>query len=65
MKLFSPEEFEKYHFKAAIPARNKYMIDNASIAVCYVNHGWGRAAQTYRKAIKKNLKIINLGTYEV
>ena len=64
-EIIYPEGFEKYHFKAAIPARNKYMIDNASIAVCYVNHGWGGAAQTYRKAIKKNLKIINLGTYEV
>ena len=63
-EIIYPEGFEKYHFKAAIPARNKYMIDNASIAVCYVNHGWGGAAQTYRKATKKNLKIINLGTYK-
>ena len=63
-EIIYPEGFEKYHFKAAIPARNKYMIDNASTAVCYVNHGWGGAAQTYNKALKKNLKIINLGTYK-
>ena len=46
-----PEGFEKYHFKAAIPARNKYMIENSAYAVCYVDHGWGGAAQTYAKAI--------------
>lgn len=58
-----PDGFEKYHFKAAIPARNRFMIDNAAFAVCYVNHGWGGAAKTYERAIKKNLYIINLGNY--
>ena len=59
-----PDGFEKYHFKAAIPARNKYMVDNSQYAICYITHGWGGAAQTYERAKKKNLKIINLGTYE-
>lgn len=59
-----PDGFEKYHFKAAIPARNKYMVDSSQYAVCYITHGWGGAAQTYERAKKKNLKIINLGTYE-
>lgn len=59
--IIYPEGFEKYHFKAAIPARNRYMVDNAAFAICYVNHGWGGAAQTYERAIKKNLIIINLG----
>jgi len=56
-----PEGFEKYHFKAAIPARNKYLIDNSAYALCYVTHGWGGAAQTYERAVKKGLTIINLG----
>ena len=56
-----PEGFEKYHFKAAIPARNRYLVDNAAYALCYVTHGWGGAAQTLERAQKKGLTIINLG----
>ncbi len=60
-----PEGFEKYHFKVAIPARNRYMVDNAAYAICYVNHGWGGAAKTYERAIKKKLNVLNLGTYRM
>ncbi len=60
--IIYPQDFEKYHFKAAIPARNRYMVNHAQVAVCYVNHDWGGAAKTYAYAIKKGLKIINLGT---
>lgn len=59
-EIVYPDGFEKYHFKAAIPARNKYMVDNSAYAICYVAHGWGGAAQTYQRAIKQNLTIINL-----
>lgn len=59
-----PEGFEKYHFKAAIPARNKYLVDNSAYALCYVTHGWGGAAQTYARAVKKGLTVINLGEKE-
>ena len=55
------EGFEKYHFKAAIPARNRYLVDNAAYALCYVTHGWGGAAQTLERAQKNGLTIINLG----
>lgn len=53
--IIYPEGFEKHHFKAAIPARNKYMVDNAAFAICYVTHGWGYAAKTYERAKKRNL----------
>lgn len=59
--ILYPEGFEKYHFKAAIPARNKYMVNNSGYAICYVTHGWGGAAQTYKIAKKKGLKIIDIG----
>ena len=52
--------FEKYHFKAAIPKRNRYLIDNSAYAVCYVKHGWGGAAQTYEVAKKRNIEIIDI-----
>lgn len=59
-EIIYPDGFEKYHYKSAIPARNRYMVDNAAYAICYVNHGWGGAAKTYEIAVKKQLKIINL-----
>lgn len=59
--IIYPEGFEKYHFKAAIPKRNNYLIDNSSYAICYVTHGWGGAAQTLERAIKKGLTVINIG----
>ena len=59
--IIYPEGFEKYHFKSAIPARNKYLIENSSAALCYVTHSWGGAAQTLERAQKKGLHIVNLG----
>ncbi len=56
-----PEGFEKYYFKAAIPARNKYLIDNSAYALCYITHDWGGAAKTYERAKKKGLTVINIG----
>ena len=60
-----PDGFEKYHFKAAIGARNKWMVNQSQLAICYVDHDWGGAVETFRYAVKKNLEIINLGSYEV
>lgn len=59
--IIYPEGFERYHFKAAIPARNRYLVDNSQYVVCYVTHGWGGAAKTLDLAQKKGLRIINLG----
>lgn len=55
-----PEGFEKYHFKAAIVARNRYLVKQSAYALCYVHHGWGGAAKTYTYAKKYRLNIINL-----
>ncbi len=57
-----PEGLEKYHFKSAIIARNKYMIENSSHAVCFVSYTFGGAIQTYKKAVKKGLIIKNFGS---
>lgn len=61
-----PEGFEKYHFKAAITARNKYLVDNSSYAICYVTTDSFKsgALETYKRAVKKGLTVINLGGYE-
>ncbi len=60
-EIIYPDGFEKYHFKAAIPKRNKYLVENSSAAVCYVTHDWGGAAKTLEMAYKKGLRVINLG----
>lgn len=59
-EIIYPENFEKYTYKSAIPARNKYMVNNSDVAICYVNHGWGNAAKTYKIAKRKGLQIINI-----
>lgn len=62
-EIIFPDDFEKYSFKAAIPQRNRYMVKKSSIAICYINHGWGNAVNTYIYAKNKKLKIINLSEY--
>ena len=62
--IIYPDGFEKYNFKSAIPARNRYMVDNSGYAICFVTHSWGGAAKTYERAKKKKLQIINLGAKE-
>lgn len=60
-EIIYPEGFEKYHFKAAILQRNRYMVMESAYALCYVTHGWGGAARTFEYAKKQGLYIINLG----
>ena len=47
-------------FKTAIPKRNRYMVDNASTAICYVTHISGGAYKTYQLAEKKKMNIIDI-----
>ena len=61
-----PEGFERYHFKAAITARNKYLVDNSAYAICYIvtDTRKSRALETYKRAVRKGLTVINLGGYK-
>lgn len=56
-----PEGFERYHFKAAIGARNRYLVEKSAYALCYVTHDWGGAAKTYALARKNNLTLLHVG----
>lgn len=60
-EIIYPDGFEKYHFKAAILQRNRYMVKESAYAICYVTHGWGGAAKTFEYAKKQGLHIVNLG----
>ena len=59
-EILYPDGFEKYHFKAAIPKRNRFLVDNSKYAICYVTHGWGGAAQPYEYAKKHGLNIVDI-----
>lgn len=54
-----PEGLEKFYYKAAIIKRNEYMVDTSDIALCYV-YTLGRSAKTYKRAVEKGVKIIDL-----
>ena len=58
-----PDEFTPHYFRGAIPKRNQIMVDNASVAICYVGHSSKGSAKTLDYAKKKNLKVYNI--YEI
>ncbi len=39
---------------------NQYMVDKADFLICFINRGWGGAAQTLDYAKKKGIKVINI-----
>ena len=47
-------------YKTAIPKRNRYMLQSASTAICYITHISGGAYNTFKLAEKKKLAIINI-----
>lgn len=59
-EIIYPDGFEQYHFKAAIPKRNRFLVDNSQYTICYVKYSWGGAVQTYKYAKRKELVIIDI-----
>lgn len=43
-----------------IQIRNRYMVDKASLLICFVDHESGGAYQTLKYAKKQRKSIINL-----
>lgn len=41
-------------------ARNRYLVDNSSVCICYLTERSGGTAYTVEYALKKGLKTINL-----
>lgn len=58
--IFCPQELEACHYKAAIPARNRYMVDRSAYALCYVTRSSGGAARTYAYAVTRRLTRIDV-----
>ena len=40
------------------------MVDKADYIICFVDHDWGGAYQTYKYAKRKGKKILNLAIFE-
>ncbi len=55
-----PGGIEAVPKRFAISWRNKWMLRESQIVVCYITHTWGGAAQFVEYAKRKNREIINL-----
>ncbi|MBO5653137.1 MAG: DUF1273 family protein [Clostridia bacterium] len=49
-----------HYFTGCMQARNRYMVDRASVCVCYMTKTSGGTAGTGRYAEKKGLPVVNL-----
>ncbi len=63
-KTVFPDVLENTPRKYAIIKRNNYMIDNSDYIVCYVENSFTNAYTFVKRAIRKNLKIKNIGSYK-
>ncbi len=55
-----PDGLDGLHYKTAITARNKWMVDRADVIIGYVNRDFGGAYTAMRYAKGKPIEIINL-----
>ncbi|HCJ01681.1 MAG TPA: hypothetical protein DIC18_01275 [Clostridiales bacterium] len=53
-------ELENVPKRYAIVYRNRWMIRNSDIVVCYIDHTWGGAYKTYKYALNKKKTVINV-----
>ena len=53
-------ELEKIPQKFAITYRNRWMVDSADIIFAYITREWGGAYTSYKYALSKGKRLINL-----
>lgn len=61
-ETFLPEGIESAPKRFATSWRNKWMVRESQVVVCYITHSWGGAAQFVEYAEKQGKEIINLAT---
>ena len=54
-----PEGIECVHPRYAISWRNRWMVDQSDLVICYVARSWGGAVQFVKLAERKGKVIIN------
>lgn len=57
--IIIPPEIIGIHYKAAIKARNRWMVDNSDLIICYIIRNYGGAADAVKYARHKEKRIIN------
>lgn len=60
-----PCVLENVPLRFAINKRNMYMIEQSQYMVCYINNTFSNSYRFVSKAINKNLKVFNIGKYEI
>ena len=55
-----PECIGKTHPKGAITKRNKWMVEEADLVICFIEREQGGAYSAYKYAQKQGIEIINL-----
>ena len=53
-------DIEDKPLRFAISYRNKWMVENADVLICYIDHDWGGAYQAYLHAKRRKKIIYNL-----
>lgn len=59
-ETFLPEGIETVPKRFAISWRNKWMVRESSVIICYITHSWGGAAQFVEYAKRQGKEVINL-----
>ena len=54
------ESQEKMHYKAAIAARNRWMVENCDLLLCFVEHNSGGAYKAMQYANMRGIRTLNL-----
>jgi len=61
--LVVPDELANKHYKSAITACNRWMVDKADVVITYVHRDYGGAFAAMRYAQTKNKHIIPIATH--
>ncbi len=64
-KTVFPQILEKTPPRYAISARNKYMIKKCQYMICGVNNTFSNSYNFVEYAMKRNIKIKNIGAYKI
>ena len=60
LETIYPDGLENVPRKYAIDKRNRWMVDQSDMVVCYIEHQYGGAAKFVELAKRKGKRIINL-----
>ena len=59
-EILIPDEIKRLHYKAAIPMRNRWLVDRSHYLIAYVKNNTGGAAKTLQYAFESSLTVWNL-----